>query len=331
MFYPNDWRISFLRSPEDGGGGDDTTGGGGGDDTTAGGGGDDTTSGGGGDDTIGGGDGKKWFEGADFSDDDRSFLTAKGFATDEPGPAMLKMMQSYRAAEAKMGKPAGELMDRPKEGESVADWLKANGDTFGIPADADKYEIEKPELPQGMEWDDDLESKAKTLAHEHGVPAAALNAFVGLFAEKQAGDFSKYAEELSAAEQDLTATLQKDWGPEYARKLDGAKRAANFIGEKAGLDQTALYNVQAALSEKGGSAETVKMFSALYEMIGEDTIVDGAGSTSQATPPEAARQQLAEMNQSGSDYQKAMAGTDAAAKKEWRERRQRLYQLSSPD
>lgn len=304
-----DW-LSDRRAfaPQD----DGAAGGGSGDDTAAGGGGADTLPAGGGEYTTGGG--TPWWKADTFSDEQRQLLEAKGWTTDDPSEALPKIVQAYHAAEKRLGRPADQLLEKPKEGQDVAEWLRQNGELFGIPEKPDGYEIEKPQdWPEGADWDSELEAQAREVAHKHGIPQAALNDLVGVYAGRISGLLTSAEQELAQATQAMQEELQRDWGPQYQAKVAQAQQAASVVAEKAGLDQDAMQNLAAALKPKVGDAGTLRLFAAIGEMMGEDTAkgLNTGGSTLGTTPAQA-RQQLQEMRAPEGAYAKAVAAGDQA-------------------
>ncbi len=284
---------------------------------------------GGGDEGAGGEGAAKWYEGETFTDDDRTFLTKKGLATDDPNAPLATILKGWRSAEQKLGKPPETMMDRPAEGQSVAEFLKQNGDVFQIPDAPDGYEIDKGELPKGVQWDEGLEAKARAVAHENGIGQAGLQSMVALFTEHQVAEAAKYADDAASAEQSMRAELVKDWGAEYGPKVELARRALAHFGEVASLPPEVLMDASAALEEKAGSPSVMKLFAAIGEMVGEDSLITAGAGGAFASTPAAARQELAEMQEPGSDYQKALSSGNRQAIDRFTERRKQLTKIAT--
>lgn len=325
------WRDLIAFAPADEGGGDGGDGGGAGD--GGGGSGDGGDGGGSGGDGGQGGDGggstAKWFDGEGISDQDREWLKLKGFAEDDAALAAPKLLKSLRGAEQKLGKPAEALMERPGKDGSLADWKRQNAELFGLPEGPDGYELERPDLPQGVKWDEGLEAKAREIAHQHGVEPDALKAMVGLYAENIAAQATATADEMKGKEDEMFAELRKDWGDQTAGRTELAKRGLAFVAEKAGLDDVARLEVATILEQKaGGSAQAVRFFSALGETIGEDSLVIGGGSTGGTTQAEA-RQKLEAMKAPDHPYQVAIRDNNRAEIAKFNEERQRLSKIAT--
>lgn len=251
-----------------------------------------------------------WQDTKRFDEPTRRMLEAKGLTVDDPIDAMGKMAGLYRNAEQRLGKPADQLMERPGKDQDVADWMKANAELFGIPDKPDAYKIEKPEgWPKDAPWDEGLEAKARQIGVETGLSEKQLSAVVGLYAEHVAGTLGEAEAGMKQANDQLQAELQKDWGDQYGAKVAAAQQAFQAAAEAAGLDGDGALNAAQVLSDGGkGDANVLRLFAALGDMMGEDSLprVGGASAGLSTTPAEA-RAELAAMQAPGSPYAQAVA------------------------
>lgn len=256
----------------------------------------------------------KWWENDKaFSAEQREYLTAKGLTLDDPMEVMPRVIEMHRQAEKRLGKPADAFMDRPAKDQKLGDWMKANAELFGIPKDAAGYELEVKDLPEGVQWDKGLEDKFRTFAHENGVPAALAKDMVGLFAGHMADTVKGLETELQTTRQTLELELKKDWGDQYGAKVTLAKQAVDALAEKAGFDQQALTNLNMALSEKVGDPAVMRLFAAIGEMMGEDSLKGlGKGNNSLATTPAEARAEISQLRGRDGAYTKAIQSGDRA-------------------
>ncbi|MEM6650971.1 MAG: hypothetical protein AAF582_00130 [Pseudomonadota bacterium] len=300
MFWMTAAWTEILKAPADGagGGGDDTTGGGG-DDTAAGGGGDDTAAGGGGNDTTGG----AWHEDARFDDDTKTQLNALGLAVEDPLDAVNSLLKMEKSAKAKLGDNPENLIKRPGEGQDVAEWLRENGDAFGIPSDAEGYEINPPESwPKDQKWDAEFEAEARKIAHDQGLSGKALQAFTDLYAGKMQAMLGTSQEELQRANSVMMQDLRKDFGDQLGNRVQRARQAMDVIAQKAGLDDDGRANLADALSDKVGDAAVIRMFDQVAEALSEDSLVASTFQGGAMTPAEA-QAELNKMMEPGSEYQ----------------------------
>ena len=94
--------------------------------------------GGAGDGQGDGGDKKLWWEGENYAEA-KEWAGKKGLLVEDQGEATAKAIKGWQAAEAHLGKDATSLMDRPSEGQSTAEWMRANADAFGLPDKPEGY------------------------------------------------------------------------------------------------------------------------------------------------------------------------------------------------
>lgn len=272
----------------------------------------------------------KWYEAEAFDEDARRFVALKGLVDKPLEEALPTLLKGWRGAEKQLGKSPDTILDRPGKDEKLADWMRKNGELFGVPKDAEGYKLEPGDLPKGVTWDKDFEAKARAVAHEHALPEAALGAMAKLYTEQQAAQAQRWADEQRTSTEAMRAELAKDWGPQLPAKTELAKRALAHLGQKAGLDGDALLDATAALEEKTGSANLLRLFAALGEQLGEDTLIGGLSGGGMATTPADAMQKLEEMKQPDHAYQKALRANDRAALQRFNEERSRLFKIAAP-
>lgn len=252
--------------------------------------------------------GAKWYEGAEYSADEKQWLAARGLAEDDAAKVLPKLVKGHRAAESKLGKGVDSIMDRPAKDQKLADWMRQQSDVFGLPASDADYKIEKPEaLKDGIAWDGDFEAAAKKLAFEQGILPGQLQAMTDFYAGKVAAMAKAADDQFAAANTKMMDDIAKDWGKEAPAKMAQARQAAQVLAEKAGLDAAGIAAVSSVISDKaGGDAATIKLFAALADMMGDDKLVTGEGGKLGTTPAEA-RQQLAQLQSPDGAYYKAVA------------------------
>jgi hypothetical protein len=279
-------------------------------------------------DGAGGGE-KPWHarEGS-LTGPERDWLRARGMLTDDAAELLPKAIRGHMAAEKALGKGADKLMDRPKEGQAVAEWLRENGKAFGIPEAPDGYEVTKPDLPEGMSWDDGLEGQFRTLAHEQGMTPDQFNASIGLFANHMKGMFEGAALDGKTAEQEMRQELDRDWGDQYSAKVQLAQSAFQAIAAEAGLDHDQQLAAAFLLKPKVGDAGIMRMFAAIGAKMGDDGFVGGAGVPGVATPQEA-KAELQRFMGSDGDYGKAFAAKDHKAMRALEGRRDQLTRMAA--
>ncbi|MDF2235378.1 hypothetical protein P2H44_22715 [Albimonas sp. CAU 1670] len=279
-----------------------------------------------------GGDGsvKPWHERDGLlTGEERAWLKSKGLNQDMSEDLLVRALRSYRLAEGKIGRPVESLLDRPGKDQPVAEWMKANRETFGIPEAAEGYEIQRPQLPEGMEWDEGLEGRFREVAYESGMTPGQVQGAVNLFAEMQTAQFQGVANELAEATTAMRKQLEQEWGDQYPAKVNLAQRAAQALGEKAKLDNEQILAIGQLLKPKVGDAGIMKLFATIGEAMGDDGFVgsDTAGGLG-ATPAEAKAEHDRFVGPEG-EYGKAMKAGDQAALRRLNPRRLQLIKLYS--
>jgi hypothetical protein len=269
-----------------------------------------------------------WWQGERFQPFQEFFAT-KGLAVDDPTEALAKSVKGWQAAEKHLGKPADSLITRPREGQPIAEWMRENAAVFGVPEAPDKYELKKPEMPKGVEWDKALEEQARAVAHEHAVPPAALQALTEVFAGRMGQVFQDAEAALAADNDRMMADLRKDWGETAPQRVELAKQAAQAVGTKAGLSPEGIASVCMAMKDGVGDAGIMRLFATIGEMMGEDSL-QGVGNTPLGMTPQQAAAALAAMDARDGEYGRAYAAQDKAEMARLEPKRQHLMRLAAP-
>lgn len=272
----------------------------------------------------------RWWERDSVAPELRRHLEAKGWTMDDPAEAALRAAEAQRHAETRLGKPAEALIDKPKEGQALAEWRRANAQVFGLPESPDGYELARPDLPEGMPWDADFEAEARKLAHERGLAAEDLQSLVDLYAKRAGGMFGDVEQQLQAAQADMRAELQRDWGDQLDARLTRAAQAAQAVAASAGLTPEAIEIMGSVLSKQVGDAATLRIFDKIADMMAEDGAAGlGAGASQFGQTPADARAQLSAMYAPEGEMAKAYASNDQRKIAEATEKAQRLARLAA--
>lgn len=259
------------------------------------------------------GGGAKWWEASTYSTEERDWLAARGLTEDDPLAAIPKMVKGHRAAELRIGKGLDTILDKPAKDQPYSDWVAKNREALGLPADEKGYEIARPQAwPKDAPWDEKGEAAAKAIAVKYGVPKEALQDLINLQAQTAMQTYQDVAALGETAKRALMADLERDFGDQTPKVIHQARLGAQFIGEKAGLDQEAIANLSDVLTAKTGDANAIRAFRVIGEMLGDDTalgIGQGGGLT---TTPAEARAEIARLRSPAGDYGKAVAAGDRA-------------------
>lgn len=257
--------------------------------------------------------GAKWFEGDALTDEDRTWLTAKGIPLDDPAAAAVKLAQGHRNAEKYIGKGVDKILERPAEGQDWGDWARANAAALGLPDKAEAYDLSAPEgWPKDLPWDTDLEAKFRDLAFKSGMPPAMAKATVGIFAERMAALAGDVDRQFAEANGKMMADLEREHGAAMPRVLAQAKQGAQALADWAGLDKDALAAFTNRISkDAGGDAMAIKVMAAIGARLGEDTAIGlGGGDGGGAATLSDAQAALAAFTAKDGEFAKAVAASD---------------------
>ncbi len=245
--------------------------------------------------------------------------------------ALPKIIDGHISAEKRLGVPADQLLTRPKADQPVADWMKANGELFGIPESPDKYEITRPDnLAEGVTWDEGFEKTAREIAHQHGIPQAGLDAMVGAYAERVNSLLGDADTELAGAQAEMMGALQKEWGDQTPARIAQAKQGAQALAQAAGLDDAAMQSVFMALKPDTGDANVMRLFQAAGAMMGEDSGLGlGKGTSGFGMTPAEARAEISKQTSPGGAYYEATSKGDKRAVKELRTKMDALTKIAA--
>lgn len=90
---------------------------------------------------------------------------------------------------------------------------------IGVPDAPDGYELDVPEFPEGMIYNEERANKFSALAHSVGIPKAAFQALVKAFNEDQVAEFEAQATAGKDFREKSTAEMKKEWGVDYGVNL----------------------------------------------------------------------------------------------------------------
>lgn len=252
----------------------------------------------------------KWFEGADYSDEERTWLSAKGMAEDDPVKVLPKLVKGHRSAEQRIGKGLDSIMDRPAKDQPYAEWAKANGAALGLPENAEGYTAAPPaDWPKDIPWDSGLEARARQLAFDMGAPPDLHKAYVGLFAEHVKALETASVEGMAKARADLNTELLRDFGDQVPAVIARSKQAFSLLAEKAGISAEGMTAISQMLHDKTGDAGVIRLFNAVGELAGEDALI-GRGENGFAMTTADAKAEFDKLHAPGGEWYQAVASGD---------------------
>lgn len=273
----------------------------------------------------------QWHEDARF-EPFRPVLSAKGLDTlDDPMEALTRVLDMHANAEKKLGKGADQLLTRPEEGQTQAEWMAANRAAFGLPDTADSYEITRPESwPEDAEWDGELEAAARRIAYDEGLSGAALQKMTDAYAEAMQRMMSGAEAQLADARKAMMSDLNRDWGRETDTRIARAQQAASTVATHLGLDSDGLASIAQTLKASTGDAGVIQLFDLIGDLLGDDKALGiGKGSGAFGMTPEQARAELDSLRAPGGAYYDAVNASDRTALARLRPRIEQLSKVAA--
>lgn len=190
-------------------------------------------------------------------------LFVNGRFKDDKDPSNLA--KSYVELEKKMSTKVLKIPDDKSTPEEKTEFYKK----MGRPDTADKYELKKPQLPAGMNYDIEFEKSMKEIAHTEGLSQKQLSVLADKFNEYQVTTFSKMAEANRKLNDERWTNLKVMWGENGTKEnIELAKRCFDkFAPEELKKIMTRDDVIHDPL--------LVEMYSTVWRQTIEDTIVRG--------------------------------------------------------
>lgn len=154
----------------------------------------------------------------------------------------------------------GSKIGIPQEGDETA-WNDLYG-KLGRPEAPDKYQVKRPEIPEGMTYNEAMEKQFLPVAHKAGLNTRQVNALIAWQTEMMKQEVEQSRQGMKEAEDGL----KKEWGNEYANKMSIAQRVVkDYAGQEVVdfLEKTKLgnnpafirfvYDIGSALVEDGAA------------------------------------------------------------------------------
>ena len=160
-----------------------------------------------------------------------------------------------------------------------------------------------PDTPDGYKYnfkdqeiDENSIKEFNQTAHRLGLLPRQAEALIKFYNEMNVNQAQSLEEQAAQAQMNTEMQLKKEFGPQYAKRLDQAKRLAiNSFGEDF-LNNTILKDG----SRLGDNLTVIKAFSDLADKLSEDPIIQGDGS--QYMTAKDIEKEITELTQEGSPY-----------------------------
>ena len=201
---------------------------------------------------------------------------------------MEDFVKSYLHAQKLVG---ADKIPVPNKHATEEDWNEVFK-RLGAPSDPNdyKYDFKDQEMDQGQ-----VQEFNKT-AHRLGLLPKQAEGLIKFYNEMNGNIAANQEEQAAQAQLNVETELKKEFGPQFNKRLDQAKRlAVNSLGQDF-LENTYLKDG----SRLGDNLNVIKAFSDLADKLSEDPIIQGDG-TSYMTAKDIEKE-ITELTQEGSAY-----------------------------
>ena len=201
---------------------------------------------------------------------------------------MEDFVKSYLHAQKLVG---ADKIPVPNKHATEEDWNEVFK-RLGAPSDPNdyKYDFKDQEMDQGQ-----VQEFNKT-AHRLGLLPKQAEGLIKFYNEMNVNNAASQEEAAAQSQMNVEAELKKEFGPQYNKRLDQAKRlAVNSLGEDF-LENTYLKDG----SRLGDNLTVIKAFSNLADKLSEDPIIQGDGSSYMTAKD--IEKEITELTQEGSAY-----------------------------
>jgi len=175
-------------------------------------------------------------------------------------PAISDLGKAYLDAKGKLG----EAVFLPKTDEDKAAFFTK----LGRPESPDKYQLDKPTLPEGMAYDTEGEKAFRAEAHKLGVSQSQMAGLYAMYNARQQQAFEASLAARDASVKEAEAFLKKEWAGDF----DVNMKLANRVVEKFGGP-----DLVSALEKSplGVNPALAKLFASIGKSLADDKTVIG--------------------------------------------------------
>ena len=229
------------------------------------------------------------------------------------------LAKSYINGQKLIGKNRIALPDEKATDEEMSAFYSQ----VGRPEKSDGYQFgDRPELPEGMEYDEGFETQFKDMAYQSGLSAKQAKAIYDGYHKYIIAKAETEGKTNAAQSEEWVKSLKQDFGKAYHERVDLAKRAVDSYADdkvKGWLAQTGM----------GNNPMFVKMFAKIGEGLAEGKS-DSSGARSFTMTPDQAKQEIARYNRD-STFMQAYSSGDHTGHQAAVDKMNSLYRLAYPD
>ena len=202
---------------------------------------------------------------------------------------MNQFVKSYLHANKMVGL---DKIPIPNKYATEDDWKEVYK-RLGAPEKADQY---KYKFDKDQQVDENALKAFNEVAQRNGLLPKQAQSIVKFYNELNQQALSKETSQIDATRLESEAVLKTEFGAEYSKRLDQAKRLAVATLGSEFLNNTILKNG----SKLGDNVSLIKAFSSLADKLSEDEIVKGEGTDYMSAKE--LQKQIDELQQTGSPY-----------------------------
>lgn len=152
--------------------------------------------------------------------------------------------------------------------ESSAEEISAFYDKIRGVENPEGYDMPRPEMPEGMTYDENFEKVIRGIAYDAGISKAQLKTLTEAYNKYQIEQFGIVTAELTKTYDEGKQALQSEWKEQYDANIEVAKRACRELG---GDEFVALLNE----NKLGNNPVFIKTFHNIGLKILNDTLIKG--------------------------------------------------------
>ena len=226
------------------------------------------------------------------------------------------LAKSYVHAQRMVGR---DKIVIPKDGADQGEW----DDFYNRLGRPQEYSFDQGQLPDGLDYDADMEASMKKIMHAAGLTQRQAAAVYNGYMEYTLDKHQTASNDDQTTQAGWYEQLQKEFGKAFDESIDLSQRAALEYGGQeflTWLDQSGM----------GNHPMMVKMFAAIGKQMSEGKIEGDSSRNDFALTPAAAEREINRLNQD-ENFMKRYLSSDQPGHKEAVEQMQKLFAFAHPE